>query len=97
MAEVQAPSQGRGPLLERDYWAVVAGVEGPEAVAEAVRRHFEEFPPPSLVQFRRSGSEGSGGPLSPGDELEVQGAVVDQPERRPAATDRTTSSPVERS
>jgi hypothetical protein len=72
MTEVQAPADGRGPLLERDYWAVVGGVEGPRALARVVAERFAEFPPPSLVRFRRKdGAQAAGQALERGDELDV--------------------------
>jgi hypothetical protein len=71
MTELQPPTAGRGPLLERDYWAVVGGVEGPRPLARIVAERFSEFPPPSLVLFRRTDASPTGRALEPGDELEV--------------------------
>jgi hypothetical protein len=72
MTELQAPADGRGPLLERDYWAVVRGVEGPRELARVVAERFAEFPPPSLVRFgRRDGAAPDGEALQRGDELDV--------------------------
>lgn len=49
-------TQGVGPLLERDYWAVFAGCPlKPSALIAHVRRHFCELPPASLVRFTAPG------------------------------------------
>ena len=65
------PSNGAGPLLQRDYWAVLRGCDrsAPE-VAALVRERFADFPPESLVVFRRP--DGQSGPLEVGDEMEVE-------------------------
>ena len=43
---------GAGPLLQRDYWAVLAGCPlTPAGVIAQVKAHFCELPPASLVQF----------------------------------------------
>lgn len=65
------PSNGRGPLLQRDYWAALHGCgrSAPE-VAALVRERFADFPPDSLVVFRRP--DGQDGPLEVGDEMEVK-------------------------
>ncbi|MDX1530447.1 MAG: DUF1990 family protein [Rhodothermales bacterium] len=61
---------GAGPLLQRDYWAVLDGCPLAAAeVAAAVRARFLDFPPPELVGFRRVDGDG---PLEVGDELEVE-------------------------
>lgn len=45
-------SQGVGPLIQRDYWAVLQGCSmKPSELISHVREHFSEFPPPSLVRF----------------------------------------------
>lgn len=64
-------SNGAGPLLQRDYWAVIEGchLSAPE-VTQLVRRRFEDFPPEPLVVFRRPGQEDR--PLEVGDEMEIE-------------------------
>lgn len=45
-------TQGAGPLLQRDYWAVFAGCSlTPSEVITRVKTQFCELPPSSLVQF----------------------------------------------
>jgi hypothetical protein len=64
-------SEGAGPLLERDYWAVIRECRcSCREVALIVREHFLELPPESLVVFRRT--DATEGPLDIGDELEVK-------------------------
>lgn len=64
-------SEGAGPLLQRDYWAVIRGCRlTPHEVALYVREHFPDFPPRKLVTFQRK--DGSEGPLEVGDELEIK-------------------------
>lgn len=71
MSDVQIPADGAGALLERDYWAVVDGARlGPVGLAGTVARHFEHFPPPALVRFRRA-SGARDRELEVGDELQV--------------------------
>ena len=62
-------STGTGPLLQRDYWAVIRSSRlSPTEVASFVRERFVDFPPEPLVTFRRAHR---GGPLEVGDDLEV--------------------------
>ncbi len=43
---------GVGPLLKRDYWAILAGCRlAPSEVMAHVKLHFCELPPPALVEF----------------------------------------------
>jgi len=64
-------SEGSGPLLQRDYWAVFKGVsKTPEEIAEHLRTHFPEFSPPETARFRRC--EDSSRPLAVGDEMEIR-------------------------
>jgi uncharacterized protein (UPF0548 family) len=45
-------TQGAGPLLQRDYWAVFAGCAlKPSELMAHVKAHFCELPPPTLVRF----------------------------------------------
>jgi hypothetical protein len=68
-ANVVPAEEGVGPLLQRDYWAVLhACPYPPPEVATILREHFLDFPPEPLVVFRRTGE----GPLDVGDELEVK-------------------------
>ena len=69
--ELQSEERGRGPLLERDYWAVIAEPSGgPEDLGELLARRFPAFAPEPLVRFLRPADQE--GPLQPGDELEVR-------------------------
>jgi hypothetical protein len=66
---LSAPGQGRGPLLQRDYWAAIEGCGlRPSQLMDLVRMHFERFAPPELVVFTRRCEPGG---LRVGDELEV--------------------------
>jgi hypothetical protein len=63
-------SEGVGPLVQRDYWAVIDRCElAPREVATIIAQSFAEFAPADVVAFRRV--EGSGAPLAVGDELVV--------------------------
>ena len=70
---LQRADQGRGPLLERDYWGVIEAPRGgPEEVAALVARRFQAFAPSALVRFVRPAEAGDEGtPLVVGDEIEV--------------------------
>lgn len=61
---------GSGPLLQRDYWAVLEGCRGTAAdVARAVAEGFWRYPPPEMVRFERV--DGTCDPLRVGDLMEV--------------------------
>jgi hypothetical protein len=64
-------SDGRGPLLQRDYWGVIGNsrLKAPE-VADTVAREFCRFPPEELVRFSRMA--GAVEPLREGDEIDVE-------------------------
>lgn len=66
---VRPASEGAGPLLQRDYWAVVRDCRcsAPE-VAALVRERFPDFPPKELVVFTR---EDGAAPLQVGECLGV--------------------------
>lgn len=50
--DVISATQGAGPLLQRDYWAVFAGCAlKPSAIMAHIKSHFCELPPVSLVRF----------------------------------------------
>lgn len=70
-ADVVPAAEGVGPLLQRDYWAVLRACPyPPPELAQIVREHFSDFPPDPLVVFRRT--DGNEGPLDVGDELDVE-------------------------
>lgn len=76
-AEVISAAKGAGPLLQRDYWAVVRTCRLTAAgVASFVRERFADLAPESYVAFRRS--DGGDGPLEVGDELEVKIRAMDR-------------------
>jgi hypothetical protein len=61
---------GVGPLLQRDYWAVLGQCRGTAAeVARTVAERFWRYPPPELVRFERA--DGTTDPLRPGDVMQV--------------------------
>lgn len=50
--ELTSAIGGAGPLLQRDYWAVLEGCRlAPVDVMALVKEHFCELPPASLVAF----------------------------------------------
>lgn len=62
---------GTGPLLQRDYWAVIRGCTiAPSEFGALLAERFCELAPPGLVRFRRA--DGTDEPLALGDELEVR-------------------------
>lgn len=69
--DVAGAEEGTGPLLQRDYWAVVAGSKvRASAMGEVLAERFAEFAPEPLVSFARA--DGAGGPLQVGDTLDVR-------------------------
>lgn len=63
--------EGAGPLLQRDYWAIIAHCAcSPSELMELVASRFAEFAPEELVVFSRE--EGREEPLERGDELGVK-------------------------
>ncbi len=70
IADLVPATDGAGPLLQRDYWAVLKDCPvSARGVARALRERFVEFPPEELVVFRcRVSKEG---PLEAGDELDI--------------------------
>ena len=60
--------EGHGPLLQRDYWAVIHRSQlTPAELMQLLAARFAEFAPVELCRFRRTGQAS----LSIGDELEV--------------------------
>lgn len=69
--QVLRAERGVGPLLQRDYWAVIDTCRlRPTELVEAVRTRFVDLAPPDIVSFRRS--DGGTEPLRLGDELDVR-------------------------
>jgi hypothetical protein len=63
-------SDGSGPLLQRDYWAVILNCElAPSRLIELVGREFCTFAPEELVLF--APAEDGGADLDVGAELDV--------------------------
>jgi hypothetical protein len=63
-------SQGVGPLLQRDYWAIIDTCElPPPRFGAFLARHFWELSPPELARFERA--DGTRAPLQVGDDLLV--------------------------
>src|SRR5690606_11411046 len=64
-------SEGTGPLLQRDYWAVIENCAlTPPELADRLRRDVASFAPEDIVQFERTSEPGAA--LEPGDEMEVK-------------------------
>lgn len=62
--------EGAGPLLQRDYWALIDRCAcSPSELMELVASRFAEFAPEELVVFSREGERDT--PLEPGEELRV--------------------------
>lgn len=70
-ADLLPPEEGKGKLLQRDYWAIIGdcSLSPPEVVA-LVQKSFWDYPPPDLVKFTRV--DGTTGPLDVGDEMDVE-------------------------
>ncbi len=65
-----AAEQGAGPLLQRDYWAIIDRCRySPRELMELVATRFGEFAPEELVVFERPGEQAT--PLREGEELKV--------------------------
>lgn len=63
---------GKGALLQRDYWAVIARCRvTPSQLVEVLASRFAEFAPADSVVFRRAEAPACDRPMAPGDELEV--------------------------
>jgi hypothetical protein len=69
-ARLLLPRAGHGPLLQRDYWAVIRQCRlAPQTLMQQVAQHFPAFAPEELVRFRRQQTSAS--PLQCGEILEV--------------------------
>ena len=71
------PEQGAGPLLQRDYWAVIKDCHySPSELMEWVALRFPEFAPAELCVFDRANPPAEARPLELDDELtvKIQGA-----------------------
>lgn len=71
------PEDGAGPLLQRDYWAVIKNSQrSPSELIEWVARRFPDFAPKELCVFERPGAPGALEPLALGEEVtvKIQGA-----------------------
>lgn len=67
-------SAGKGPLLQRDYWAVLDDCDhSPSEVMDLVALQFCSFPPPAIVRFERDDEDV---PLAVGDgmRIDIRGA-----------------------
>lgn len=72
-ADLLLPEHGKGPLLQRDYWAVIKDCrEAPSTLIDWVSRRFPEFAPAELCVFKRMDESREGEPLELGDELSVK-------------------------
>ena len=63
-------TRGYGRLLQRDYWALIAGCKlSPPALMEAIAARFCELPPADLVRFSRTGDSGQ---LAVGEVIDIR-------------------------
>ena len=68
---LQPATAGIGPLLQRDYWAVIERCRfRPSEVIALVADRFAEFPPVDTVRFRRNGRDETR--LDVGDEFDIR-------------------------
>ncbi|MFY2558887.1 DUF1990 family protein [Corallococcus terminator] len=69
---LQLPEAGAGPLLQRDYWALIRHCRHrPAAILDWVARRFSEFAPDELCVFTRESTSREGQPLEQGELLTV--------------------------
>jgi hypothetical protein len=72
--DTQYATDGSGPLLQRDYWAVLDGSRcDPADVAAKLRASFERYAPPETASFRRA--DDPDGRLGVGDEMAIRIAL----------------------
>lgn len=68
---ILSAARGVGLLLQRDYWAVIAGCHvSPTRLIAEVRKNFAAFAPSDVVAFARS--DGTDRPLERADVLDVR-------------------------
>jgi hypothetical protein len=85
--DVLPASKGAGPLLQRDYWAVIAGTSlSPEEIITKVRQSFPDFAPPETAAFDRGGRPAN--PLEVGDQMDICIAMLGGCKVRVVHTDR---------
>jgi len=71
--ELLLPEQGAGPLLQRDYWAVIQEARcSPAELMEWVQQRFPEFAPAELCTFERQDAARTRALLEPGEQLTVR-------------------------
>ncbi|QSQ28443.1 DUF1990 family protein [Pyxidicoccus parkwayensis] len=76
-ADLLLAEHGAGPLLQRDYWAVIKDCpHPPSTIIDWVERRFAEFAPSELCVFKHVNASREGEPLQVGEELtvKIQGA-----------------------
>jgi hypothetical protein len=63
--DLQHATHGEGPLLQRDYWAVLAGCRlRPSEVIARVKSSFCSLPPEALVEFEAPAGVSAGADLA---------------------------------
>jgi hypothetical protein len=68
---LQPAADGVGPLLQRDYWAVIDSCRfKPSEVVALVALRLPELVPPDIVVF--GGGTARTSPLEPGEELDIE-------------------------
>lgn len=77
--DIQLAAAGTGPLLQRDYWAVIRNCRvRPSEVVEVVRERFVDFAPKELAHFRLA--DDSSDTINEGSVMDVKIRMV--PEAR---------------
>jgi hypothetical protein len=67
---LQPASRGVGPLIQRDYWAVIRDCRlSPSELITFLRERFVDFPPADLLRFGKNTSPEQA--LQVGDELDI--------------------------
>jgi Domain of unknown function (DUF1990) len=70
--ELQSPATGSGPLLQRDYWAVIRECRcRPSEVMQMVASRFCELPPADVVAFSRPAADGQK-PVEVGECIDIR-------------------------
>ncbi|WP_226994058.1 DUF1990 family protein [Myxococcus hansupus] len=71
--ELQLPEEGAGPLLQRDYWAVIRNSQAsPSELMHWVAQRFPEFAPSDICVFEHRRPVSANAPLRMDDELTVK-------------------------